>query len=91
MEKRAIENLWQEIKTQRDELRLQVHLAANEVKEEWRYIEEKKLPEIEHKLHKLEEDYEAQIADLGKAIEIIGDEIKNSYSRIKSRLDEKSE
>lgn len=89
--KSAIDELWQELKTQRDELKLQVHLAANEIEEEWRHIEEKKWPEIERNLRKLETDCEEQIADLGKAIEIIGDEIKNTYSRIRTRLDEKNE
>lgn len=88
MSKSAIESLWQDLKTQRDELKLKIHLAAAEIEEEWQKIEDKKWPEIEHRLRELEEGTEEQIAEVGKALEIVGDEIKNAYSRIKSRLDD---
>ena len=35
MESEKFERLWQDLKTQRDELNLQMHLAKAELKDEW--------------------------------------------------------
>ena len=86
MDKSDFEKFWQEVKTQRDELNLQIHLAAAEVKTEWQHIEEKKWPEVEHKLRLLAEDYEEHAEDLAEAAQIVGEEIRHAYQRIKERL-----
>ena len=86
MDKHDFEKFWQEVKTQRDELNVQIHLAAAELKEEWQHIEDKQWPEIEHKLRKLAEDYEEHADDLVEALHVVGQEVSNAYSRIKTRL-----
>ncbi len=35
------DTLWAELKTQRDELRVQVHLAGAEIKDEWEEVDDK--------------------------------------------------
>ena len=88
MSKKDFDAYIQELKTQRDELKLQIHLAAAELKEEWQHIEEKRWPELEHKLRDLAGNIEEQAEDLGEAVEVVGEEIKATYSRIKARLKE---
>ena len=40
MDNEKLENLWQELKTERDELRVQMHLAKAELRDEWEELEE---------------------------------------------------
>ena len=86
MDKHDFEEFVQDIKTQRDELNLKMHLAAAELKTEWQHIEDKKWPEIEHKLRILAENYEEQTDEFTDSVRIIGEEIHNAYDRIKARL-----
>lgn len=82
-----IEKLWQDIKTQRDELRVQMHLAKSELKDEWEALE-KKWPEAEQKLEKFADDVEDSAGDLRESLGVIGSELKDTYHRIKTRLKE---
>ncbi len=86
MDKHEFEQFWQDIKTQRDELHVRMHLAAAEIKTEWQFIEDKKWPEVEHKLRKLAEDYEENAEEFGETVRIVGEEIRGAYNRIKTRL-----
>ncbi|MFT5012633.1 MAG: hypothetical protein ACJAX5_002272 [Patiriisocius sp.] len=80
-----LSKLWQGIKTDRDELILQMHLAKSELKEEWEKLE-KKWPEAESKLNKLSGELEDSTGDLKANLGVIGEELKETYGRIKSRL-----
>lgn len=70
------DDLIDELKTKRDELRLQMHLASKEGKEEWEELEKK----MEHFRA------QAQLGDtgegVGKALGQLGHEIKLGYERI---------
>jgi chromosome segregation ATPase len=87
MQDDKLEKLWQDIKTQRDELRLQMHLAKAELKDEWETLE-KKWPEAESKLEKFADNVEESAEELRESLGVIGSELKDTYQRIKTRLKE---
>lgn len=69
-----------DLKQQRDELRLQLHLASREAREEWDELEEKM------------EDFSAKIrlketgAGVGKALAGLAQELKLGYDRIRQGI-----
>lgn len=69
-----------EIKQKRDELRVQIHLASKEVQEEWHELEGK----MEHFNSK------ANLGDtgegVGKALGQLGHELKLGYERIRDAI-----
>jgi len=69
-----------EIKQKRDELRVQIHLASKEVQEEWHELEGK----MEHFNSK------AHLGDtgegVGKALGQLGHELKLGYERIRDAI-----
>lgn len=82
-----LEQLWQEIETQRDELRVQMHLARAELKDEWEELE-KKWPAAEAKLKHFTGEVEGGAEDLQQNLKVVGEEIKAAYARIRTRIKE---
>ena len=76
-----IEKLTQDLQTARDELTLKVHLGSKDIKDEWDKLEAK-FDEVVEQM-KLDETAEG----LGSAGELLLDEIKKGYERIKAALD----
>lgn len=75
------EKLTQDLQTARDELMLKVHLASKDIKDEWDELEAKYAEIVEEM--KLDETAEG----LGSAGDLLLDEIKKGYERIKAALD----
>lgn len=79
------DTLWAELKTQRDELRVQVHLAGAEIKDEWEEVENKylfaqlKLDELRKRTGKASEDAR-------ETLDVVLDEVSQACSRVKHRL-----
>ena len=71
-----LDDVLQELKQKRDELRLQIHLASKEAKDEWDELEEK-LEDFTANA-KLDETGEG----IGKALGQLGSELKLGYERI---------
>ena len=71
---KAIDNL----KTLRDEVKVQVHLAKAELKDEWESLEPK-FEEMEQKLGGAAEETR-------QVVNVIADELTAAYKRIKERL-----
>jgi len=71
-----LDDILEDLKQKRDELRLQMHLASKEAKDEWDELEEK-MDEFSAKA-KLDETGQG----VGKAIGQLGHEIKLGYERI---------
>ena len=71
-----LDDIIAELKQKRDELRLQMHLASKEAKDEWEELEEK-LEDFTAKA-KLDETGES----VGKALGQLGNELKLGYERI---------
>lgn len=77
-----LDDLWEDLKQKRDELRVQIHLGSKEVQDEWE--------ELEGKMN----DFSAT-AELGKTGEGVGDalgqlghELKQGYDRVREAIKE---
>ena len=75
------------LKQQRDELRLQMHLAHAEAKEEW--------DKMEGKLSKLSDDYEPlkdaaeeSAQNVFESLKLVAEEVANGFHRIRKSLTE---
>ncbi|QPK62344.1 hypothetical protein IVG45_16000 [Methylomonas sp. LL1] len=81
------ENLLSKLNTEREELRLKLHLAGMDAKEEFEEAE-KQWQQIKTKASEIADDsIETSEEYIAKA-KIIGEELKESYHRIAKRLSE---
>ena len=82
-----IEDLIEELKQKRDELRVKMHLASKEVKEEWEELE-KKMDHFAGEARKFAED--AKLGEtgsgVGDALKSLGHELKLGYERIRDAI-----
>ncbi len=82
-----IEDLIEELKQKRDELRVRMHLASKEVKDEWEELE-KKMDHFAAEARKFAED--AKLGEtgsgVGDALKSLGHELKLGYERIRDAI-----
>ena len=83
------DDLLEELRQKRDELRVQLHLASREAKDEWEELEEK-MDEFSGKAKQLagEAGLRETGQGLGKALGQLGNEIKLGYERIRKAVRE---
>lgn len=84
-----IEDLIESLKQQRDELRVQMHLAKADAKDEWEALEKKFkhfLAEAEAESKPVREAVEDSAKGVGTAMELAGDELKKGYQRLRELL-----
>lgn len=75
----------EQLKTQRDELGLKIHLANMEMQDEWQVVENK-WRHLQTKTDQIEKAVGSSAHDLGEAVSLLADEIKQSYRRIRKAL-----
>ena len=82
-----LDEVLEQLKQKRDELRVQMHLASKEIQDEWEDLEEK-MEDFSAKAKKFAEDAELKEtgAGLGGALGQVGHEIKAGYDRIRDAL-----
>jgi len=85
MDNEKLENLWQELKTERDELRVQMHLAKAELRDEWEELEEQ-YAAAQKKFDDVKKGTGEMASEAKTAMSIIVDEISTAYQRVKLRL-----
>ena len=81
----TLEKLGAELRQTRDELRVQMHLAKADARDEWDRLE-KKWDEFDDKWDKIEDAAEDAGKDIGKALSALGDEIKSGYEKIRDAM-----
>lgn len=81
------DDLIQELKQKRDELRVKVNLASKEIKDEWDELEEK-MEEFSGKAKQFADDAGLKETgeSLGEALGKLGHEIKLGYDRLRKAL-----
>lgn len=84
--KAQIEQLLSDLQQQRDELRVQMHLAQAEAKEEWEDIE-RKWHAVESRFDGLREEATDAAGDIGAALGLLAEEIEKAYQRLRKQLD----
>lgn len=82
-----LNSLIEELKQKRDELRVQVHLASKDIKEEWEELEEK-MENFTGKAKKFSDDAKLKETGegLGEALGKLGHELKLGYERLKKAM-----
>lgn len=80
-----LESLKAELVQTRDELRVQMHLAKADARDEWEELEGK-WSEFEQKMDKVEDAAEEAAKDVGEALSALGSEIKAGYKRLRDAM-----
>lgn len=83
--KHEIEELVKELKEDRDELHLQIHLAKADARDEWEKAE-KKWRTLKKKVETAAREGKAASRDVGAAAKLLVDELKEAYTRIRRKL-----
>lgn len=83
------DDLIEELKQKRDELRVQINLASREAKDEWEELEAK-MEEFTEKAKSFAEDAGIREtgAGVGEALGKLGGEIKKGYERLRHAIKE---
>ncbi|MBL4679599.1 MAG: hypothetical protein JKY88_02600 [Pseudomonadales bacterium] len=76
---------WDKLKTQRDELNVQAHLAKSEFRDELEGLESK-WQALEKKYRLLEENASEKSAAIKEDVKIVVEELSAAYHKIKDRL-----
>ena len=83
----GFDDLMQDLKQVRDEMRLQIHLASKEAKEEWDELEDK-MEDFSAKAKKFSDD--AKLKETGEglsdALSKVGHELKLGYERLRKAM-----
>jgi len=81
------DDLIQELKQKRDELRVKVNLASKEIKDEWEELEEK-MEEFSGKAKRFADDAGLKETGegLGEALGKLGHELKLGYDRLRKAM-----
>ena len=83
--KSYIADLINDLKQQRDELRLQMHLGSEELKDEWDKLEEK-LAQLNHRFEPVKDAVEDTAEDVWESLKLVGGEIREGFHRIRKSL-----
>lgn len=80
-----INKLNETLKTERDELKLKIHLGKMEVQEEWEKAE-KQWQHFQAKANELGSAGKESAQDVGAALKLLGEEVVHAFSRIRRSL-----
>ncbi len=80
-----IDELLEELKEERDELRVRAHLAKLEASDEWQELE-KKLRKLESKAKDVGGAAADSGEDVGAALKMLGQEIKQGFKNVAQKL-----
>lgn len=80
-----IEALLEGLKQQRDSIRVQLHLAKAEVREEWDDLE-RQWEHLRAKAGVVGREVKGTSQDVFEATKLVAEELKRGYDRIRSRL-----
>ncbi len=81
-----VEKLLQKLKTERDELRVQLHLLTAEARDEWEEVE-KRWVHVESRMKRVGDAAADAGEDVAAAGKQLAEEIGDAYQRIRKSLD----
>lgn len=79
------ETMMHKLETERDELRVKLNLAKLEARDEWDELE-RKMDSLKGRMKVLKEEAKEAGGEVGDAFDILADEIKEGFSRLKRLL-----
>jgi len=74
-----------DLKRQRDEVRLRMHLAKADLKEEWERLEEK-WRHFERRAKEVRREARTTAAEVGTALHLAADELRKGYVRMRQQV-----
>lgn len=80
-----IEKLVEQLKQERDELRVRAHLARSEVAEEWEKLEEK-LFHLEARAKELKDASADAAKDIGAAAGLLAEEVRKGFESVRKHI-----
>lgn len=80
-----ISKLNETLKTERDELKLKIHLAKMDVQEEWQKTEQQ-WQHFKAKADNIGAAAKESSQDVGTALKLLGEEVRHAFSRIRKSL-----
>ncbi|KAF0192674.1 MAG: hypothetical protein FD165_444 [Gammaproteobacteria bacterium] len=80
-----LDTLVEGLQQQRDEIKVQLHLAKAEARDEWAETE-KKLEQLKTKASRIREEAGAASSDVIEAAKRVAEEIKRGYARIRKQI-----
>ena len=83
--KEDLHKLSDSLKQQRDELKLQLHLAKQDVRDEWDDMEEY-WERFRHRVDKILHDTSDATDETYRTAHTIGEDLKSGYRRLRERL-----
>ncbi len=78
-------SLIENLKQQRDELKLKMHLAQKDAQTEWESLE-KKWESIQDKIDALQKEAVGSSRNVGSAVGLVAEEIKKGYDRLRKLM-----
>lgn len=83
--RKYIDDMIEELKKEREQLQLKLHLAKMEAGDEWEKLEGK-LQKLESRARELGDATSDASKDIGAAAKLLGEEIRNGFRTIAKRL-----
>ena len=83
--KTEFDNLLEKLKSERDEIKLKLHLASLEAKEEFEEAD-KHWDTLKNKAAEIADDSKETSEEFIAKAKIVGEELKDAYNRISKRL-----
>lgn len=74
-----------DLKQQRDELRLKIHLGGEELREELDKLDDK-LSQLNHRFEPVKEAVGETAEDVWESLKLVGGELKDGFNRIRKAL-----
>ena len=83
-----IDDIVESLKQQKDEIKLQIHLARAEARDEWPELE-KKFDDFKIKADSLRKEAGETTGDVTEAAKLVGEEIKHGFDRMLKLIKQK--
>ena len=83
--KESIEQLTADLKRERDQIQLKLHLGKEELEDEWEELENK-LQQLEVKTKSIREAASEASEDIISAAKLLGEELKKGYKKVRKKL-----
>lgn len=77
--------IFDELKSQREELAVQMHLAGAEARDEWEEVE-KQWQHFSFRTRKVLDELKESSEDVEEDLKMLGEDLKEHYTRIKRQL-----
>lgn len=79
------EKIFKELKTERENIKVQLHLLSMDAKVEWDELE-KKYEKFKIKASAVADATEDSAGDVAEAIKLVGEELREGYKRIRDSM-----